>query len=374
MATIVGLAKTDLAPSIQEIESRRVAFHRSAFTMSPNRKTGGARSGANFRRRASNVEALDVFKLIVRRLFLGLLTLLAVSIMVFIGTEILPGDVAQAMLGQSATEENLAALRESMGLNDPAHIRYFGWLGGVLTGDLGQSLANRVDVSRVVGPRFWNTINLALYATAVALPLALGLGLLCAAWPERAFDRITTAITVFFISIPDFVIALVMIIIFAMELEWFKFVISRPRWSNLGDTLILTFLPMMTLVLTVLAHIIRMTRAAILDVLKQPYIEMALLKGASKSRIIMLHAIPNSLGPIVNVVALNLGYLVSGVVIVEVIFTYPGLGRLMVDSVIFRDVPLIQACAMVFCSFYIALNITADVLAIFANPRLRYAK
>ena len=315
-----------------------------------------------------------MFKLIVRRLFLGLITLLAVSVLVFLGTEILPGDVASAMLGQSATETNLAALREQMGLNLPPHERYFTWLGNVLMGDLGQSLANQIEVSRVIAPRFWNTINLALYATAVALPLSLILGLMCAAWPDGMFDRTVTVVTVFFISIPDFVIAILLIIIFAVELDWFSFVVKRPRLSDFFGTLGLTFLPMMTLVLSVLAHIIRMTRAAILDVLKSAYVEMALLKGASKWRIILLHAVPNSLGPIVNVVALNLGYLVSGVVIVEVIFTYPGLGRLMVDSVSFRDVPMIQAVTMIFCSFYIALNISADILAIFANPRLRYSK
>ena len=315
-----------------------------------------------------------MFKLIVRRLFLGLIPLLAVSVLVFLGTEILPGDVASAMLGQSATETNLAALREQMGLNLPPHERYFTWLGNVLMGDLGQSLANQIEVSRVIAPRFWNTINLALYATAVALPLSLILGLMCAAWPDGMFDRTVTVVTVFFISIPDFVIAILLIIIFAVELDWFSFVVKRPRWSDFFGTLGLTFLPMMTLVLSVLAHIIRMTRAAILDVLKSAYVEMALLKGASKWRIILLHAVPNSLGPIVNVVALNLGYLVSGVVIVEVIFTYPGLGRLMVDSVSFRDVPMIQAVTMIFCSFYIALNISADILAIFANPRLRDSK
>ena len=226
-----------------------------------------------------------MFRLVVRRLILGLVTLLAVSLLVFVGTELLPGDVAQAILGQSATPENLAALREQMGLNAPAHIRYIDWLGGLLAGDLGQSLANKIDVARVVRPRLWNTINLALYATAVALPLSLALGLMCAAWPEGAFDRLTTAITVFFISIPDFVIAILLIIVLSVELDLFSFVVKRPRWSDLFGTLGLTFLPMLTLVLSVLAHIIRMTRAAILDVLKQ-----ALCRdGAAQGRLQMAH-------------------------------------------------------------------------------------
>ncbi len=315
-----------------------------------------------------------MLKLIARRLLLGLLTLWAISVIVFLGTEILPGDVAAAILGQSATEETLAALRNNLGLNRPAYIRYFEWLANILAGDLGKSLTNGMPLDRIIGLRLWNTIYLALYAAAVAMPISLGLGLLSAAYPESHFDRAVSSTTVFFISIPDFVIAVILIMIFAVELGWFPMAIHRPRWSDVFGTMDKAFLPMVTLVLTMLAHVIRMTRAAVLDILKQPYIEMALLKGASKSRIILKHAIPNAMGPIVNVVALNLGYLISGVVVVEVVFTYPGLGRLMVDSVVFRDVPQIQAVAMVFCGFYVALNIFADICAIMANPRLRYVK
>lgn len=315
-----------------------------------------------------------MFKLIVKRLLVGLVTLLAISVIVFLGTEILPGDVAQAVLGQAATEETLAALRETLGLNRPAYVRYFSWLGGILTGDLGVALTNGMPLDNIVGQRLTNTIYLALYAAVVALPLAMMLGLLSAAWPESSFDRVVSSITVFFVSVPDFVIALILVMIFALELGWFPTINPRPRWSDFFGTLGALTLPMVTLVLTVLAHIIRMTRAAVLDVLKQAYIEMALLKGASKRRIIVKHAIPNALGPIVNVIALNLGYLISGVVIVEVVFSYPGLGRLMVDSVVFRDVPQIQIVAMIFCAFYVTLNILADIGAIMANPRLRYAK
>ena len=206
------------------------------------------------------------------------------------------------------------------------------------------------------------------------MPVSLLLGLLSAAWPDSSFDRSISVSTVFFISIPDFVIAIILVMIFAVELGWFPSLIHRPNWDHPFDTLWKLMLPMVTLVLSMLAHMVRMTRAAVLDVLKSAYIEMAILKGTPKSRIILRHAIPNALGPIVNVIALNLGYLISGVVVVEVIFTYPGLGRLMVDSVVFRDVPQIQIVAMVFCSFYVGLNILADIGAIMANPRLRYAK
>jgi len=315
-----------------------------------------------------------LFKLFVKRLFVGLITLLAISIIVFAGTEILPGDVAAAVLGQAATEETLAAMRATLGLDRPAYVRYLDWLGRILTGDLGVALTNGMPLDNIIGQRLENTIYLALYAAVVGLPVALALGLLSAAWPESTFDRVVSSTTVFFVSIPDFVIALILVMIFALELGWFPTINARPRWSDFFGTLGTLVLPMMTLVLTMLAHIIRMTRAAVLDVLKQAYIEMALLKGAKKSRIIVKHAIPNALGPIVNVIALNLGYLISGVVIVEVVFSYPGLGRLMVDSVVFRDVPQIQVVAMIFCAFYVVLNILADLGAIMANPRLRYAK
>jgi peptide/nickel transport system permease protein len=315
-----------------------------------------------------------VFKLIIRRLFLGVVTLFAISILVFAGTELLPGDVAQAILGQSATEATVAALREQLGLNMPAYVRYFDWLGGVLTGDLGVALTNGMPLDKIIGQRLENTIYLALYAAVIAVPVSLLLGLLSAAWPDSAFDRGISVSTVFFISIPDFVIAIILVMIFAVELGWLPSMVHRPNWGHPFDTLWQLVLPMVTLVLSMLAHMVRMTRAAVLDVLKSAYIEMAILKGAPKSRIILRHAIPNALGPIVNVIALNLGYLISGVVVVEVIFTYPGLGRLMVDSVVFRDVPQIQIVAMVFCSFYVGLNILADIGAIMTNPRLRYAK
>jgi peptide/nickel transport system permease protein len=315
-----------------------------------------------------------MIRLVVRRILLGLATLWVISILVFAGTEILPGDVAAAVLGREATEETLAAMRERLGLDRPAYVRYAEWLGSLLQGDMGVSLSSGMEVSKIVGPRLMNTIWLSLYAALVAVPLAIALGLLSAAYPNGFLDRVISSTTVFAISIPDFVIAVLLVMIFAVELGWLPSMVSRPNWNDPFSMLGKAFLPMMTLVLTMLAHMIRMTRAAMLDVLKSPYIEMALLKGAPKRTIILRHAMPNTLGPIVNVVALNLGYLISGVVVVEVVFTYPGLGRLMVDAVSYRDVPQIQSVAVIFCAFYVALNVLADLGAIVANPRLRYGR
>jgi peptide/nickel transport system permease protein len=297
-----------------------------------------------------------------------------ISLLVFAGTEVLPGDVAAAILGKSATPETLAALRAQLGLDRPAPVRYVDWLGGMLTGDFGVALTNGVPIEDILATRLLNTIYLALYAAVIAVPLSLALGLLSASYPNGRLDHAISTTTIFAISIPDFVIAVILVMLFAVGLGWFPSVLNRPNWGDPLDMLGRAFLPMVTLVLSMLAHMIRMTRAAVLDIMKMPYVEMALLKGAPKRVIVLRHALPNALGPIVNVIALNLGYLISGVVVVEVVFTYPGLGRMMVDSVAYRDVPQIQAVAIIFCTFYISLNILADLGATLANPRLRYAR
>jgi peptide/nickel transport system permease protein len=312
-------------------------------------------------------------KFLARRLLLGILTLWAITALVFAGTEILPGDVASAVLGQSATEELKAALRIQMGLDRPMLVRYFEWLGRILSGDLGVSLANNYPVDGLVGPRVLNTLYLAIVTAVIAVPLSIGLGLFSAAFPDSLFDRIVNAITLFTVSVPDFLIAIVLIILFSVEMRWFPMMLKRVDFSDFGGAMHALALPVATLMLTMLSHMIRMTRATILDVLRSAYVEMALLKGASKGRIILRHAAPNALAPIVNVIALNLGYLISGVVVIEVVFTYPGLGRLMVDAIGMRDLPLVQITGLIFCATYIVLNIMADMIAIMSNPRIRYA-
>ncbi|MCG7505389.1 ABC transporter permease [Mesorhizobium retamae] len=310
-----------------------------------------------------------MLNLITRRLFFALLALFATSVIVFAATEVLPGDVAQAILGQEATPELLKSLRQELGLNRSPVERYFSWLGGFVTGDLGHSLASKADVLQTIKPRLANTLALAAYAAIVAVPLSVLLGIICAAYPNRLIDRIFSVVSVFIVSIPEFVVGLLLVSVFAVQLRWFPAVVVRLNWSEPLSLLVQLMLPMLTLLCTIVAHTVRMTRAALLDVLSMPYIEMALLKGMSRWRIILRHGLPNAIGPIASVVALNLGYLVSGVALVEVVFAYPGLGRLMVDSISYRDLPLIQATAMIMCLMFIIFNLIADILAVLFKPR-----
>lgn len=293
--------------------------------------------------------------------------------LVFGVTEVLPGDVATAILGQEATEEARQVLRQQLGLERPLVERYVDWLTRLMHGDLGQSLANGVPVSHIVGLRVTNTLALAVITAILAVPLAVGLGLICAAFPGSRFDKALTLGSLMTISLPEFVVGLLLMLLLAVQLRLLPTMTTTIDFSSPLNAFRALALPTLTLLIAVQAHMIRMTRACVLDVLRQPYIEMALLKGAPKGQIILRHALPNALAPIVNVVALNLGYLVSGVVVVEVIFTYPGLGRLMVDAVATRDVPVVQATAMIFCTTFILLTLVADLIAVLANPRLRYA-
>ncbi len=312
-----------------------------------------------------------MLKLILNRLGLGVLTLFAASVLIFIGTEILPGDLASAILQNTATPETLAKLRLDLGLNQPAYIRFFQWLFAALHGDFGKSLANNRDVLTEIAPRFANTMFLAVYAAIVAVPLAIGLGLMAAIRQGSVFDRLVNVVTLMTISVPEYFLAYLLIKYVAVELGWFPSLASVSSDTPFFDRLYIAFLPMLTLVLVIVAHMMRMTRASVLSVMASPYIEMAILKGLSKSRIVVRHALPNALAPIISVVALNLAYLIVGVVVVETVFVYPGLGQLMVDEVSKHDVPVVQACGLIFAATFILLNMIADILAILSNPRLR---
>lgn len=313
-------------------------------------------------------------RLIAQRLGLGVATLFAASILIFLGTEILPGDLASAILQNSATPENVAALRAELGLDRPALVRFVEWLTGAARLDFGNSLANGQDVLTELAPRFANTLMLAIYATLVAVPTALLLGLMAAIWQGGSFDRGTSIFTLMTISVPEYFLAYILIKYLAVQLGWFPSLANVTPEMALGERLYLTFLPMITLVLVVVAHMMRMTRASVLAVMASPYIEMAILKGLPKWRIVVEHALPNALGPIISIVALNLAYLIVGVVVVETVFVYPGLGQLMVDAVSKHDVPVVQACGLIFAAAFILLNLLADLLGIMSNPRLRYQR
>ncbi|MER8447104.1 ABC transporter permease [Mesorhizobium sp. M1066] len=315
-----------------------------------------------------------ILKLIAQRVALGILLLLAVSVLIFAGTQILPGDVAQAILGQSVTPESLANLREQLGLNDPAYIRYFRWLGGVLTGDLGTAMSSGQDIATSIKGRLWNTLFLAFWAAIVAVPLAIILGLIAVRYRNGWVDKLISGLALASTSFPEFFIGYVLVYFFAVKWQIFRGISTVYDGMPFGERMQAIALPATALTLVVLAHMMRMTRAAILNVMQSAYVETAELKGLSAFNVIRRHAFPNAIAPIINVVMLNLAYLIVGVVVVEVIFVYPGMGQYLVDHVTKRDVPVVQAVGLIFAAVYISLNIIADIAAIVANPRLRHPK
>lgn len=315
-----------------------------------------------------------MLKLITSRLGQGVVTLFAVSVLIFVCTQILPGDVASAVLGQGATPEALAAFRKELGLNEPAYARYFNWLWGAVQGDLGVSMTNQRVIIDELLPRLYNTLFLAGYAALIAIPLSVGLGVLAAINEGKLIDKVSNILTLITISVPEFFIAYLMIIFFVVNLGWFPSLATVYPGIEFGERVYITTLPAVALTLLVAAHMLRMTRSSVLSVMSSPYIEMAFLKGAKRTRVIARHALPNAAAPIITVVALNLAYLVVGVVVLEAVFVYPGIGQLMVDAVSKRDVPVIQACGLVFAMVFVVLNTLADVAIILVNPRLRHKR
>ena len=329
-----------------------------------------------------------VLAIIGKRLLLGVVTMFMVSVLIFCAVNALPGDFAQAILGQGATPEAVEAIRRDLGLDRPFLERYLVWFAGVLQGDFGTSFAeanfssyggstatdNFGSVAQKLAPRFNNTIFLAGVTASVAVPVSLFIGVLAALYRNSIFDRVANISTLSSISSPEFFLAYILILIFAVLNPLLPSLSNIYDGMEFGERLQKTMLPALTLTLVVAAHMMRMTRAAIINLLASPFIEMARLKGLSPFRVIMFHAFPNALAPIINVVALNLAFLITGVVVVEVVFVYPGIGQLFVDSVKIRDIPVVQACCLVFAAAYILLNLTADIMAILSNPRLRHPK
>jgi peptide/nickel transport system permease protein len=309
--------------------------------------------------------------MITKRIVFGVLTLIVISLLIFVGVEALPGDLAEAILGQNATPETIQAFRTELKLDLPAHERYLSWVGGFIHGDLGNSLANGRPISEVIGWRFANSLFLAGMTALFAIPFAIFLGLLAAIYRESWFDRCISITTLSAISLPEFFVAYILIALFSVQILLFPSISNINEEMSLLAKLHAIFLPCLTLSLVVIGHMMRMTRAAIINVLSSPFIEMAELKGISHRRIIIKHALPNALSPIINVVVLNLAYLVVGVVVVEVVFVYPGLGQLLVDAVSKRDLPVVQASGLIFAGTYVFLNLTADVLSMLSNPKLR---
>jgi peptide/nickel transport system permease protein len=309
-----------------------------------------------------------------KRVAFGLLTIIVVSVLIFLGVEALPGDLAEAILGQQATPEAVAAFRRELKLDLPPHVRYFHWLGDFARGDLGTSLANQRPISDMIGWRLSNTLFLAATAAMIAVPLSVILGMLAALYRNSWFDKTISMSTLSAISFPEFFVAYILIAVFSARFNLCPSMCTITDEMTFFQKVYNILLPCLTLTLVVTAHMMRMTRAAIINVLSSEYIEMARLKGIRWGRIIAHHALPNALSPIINVIVLNLAWLIVGVVVVEVVFVYPGLGQLMVDSVSKRDLPVIQACGLIFACTYISLNLLADVLSMVSNPKLRQSK
>ncbi len=313
-----------------------------------------------------------VARLVAVRLGTSLLTLLVVSVAIFAITELLPGDVAEVVLGQSATPEAVAGLRAALHLDQPAHLRYLQWLSGLVTGDPGRSLVNSDSVAALIGSRLPNSLLLAAVTTAVSVPVALTLGITAAMWRGSLYDRAVSVLSVAIVSVPEFFVATVAVLIFAVKLRWLPALSYASDIRGIGHFFRVFAMPVVSLSCVVVAQMVRMSRAAVIDALRSSYVEMAILKGARPARVVLTHALPNAVGPIANAIALSLSYLLGGVIIIEIIFNYPGLAKLMVDAVSTRDMPLVQACAMIFCVAYLLLVTVADLCAILSNPRLRY--
>ena len=315
-----------------------------------------------------------LLRLIVRRLALGILTLFAISLLITVGVEALSGDVCTAMMGQMASEDKVAACHRALNLDRPVHLRYIEWLINFAQGDMGKALTNHRDVVDVIGNRVGNTFFLAIAAALIAIPISLALGVLAALYRNSFLDRSISMITLSGVSVPDFFIAYILMAIFAVSFGFFPAISNIDDSMSLAERITASALPVLTLTLAVSAHMMRMTRASIVSLMASPYIEMAKLKGIKPSRIIVFHALPNAWSPIIQVIMLNLAWLVVGVVIVEVVFVYPGLGALMIDAVFLRDLPIVRATAMIFATVYVILNLLADILSMMSNPRLMHPK
>ena len=320
-----------------------------------------------------------IVRTVLQRLGLGLLTLFIVSVVIFSSLEMLPGGFAEAILGQGATPETVAAFNHEIGIDRPATVRYFEWIGGVLTGDFGYSYAGlggsiKRSVTDLIAPRLYNTFFLAAMTAIFAVPISLLLGVMAALYHNSWFDRVVNSTTLTTIAMPEFFIAYILMFFFAIKFRWFYSLSTVSESTPFLEHVSRAGLPAITLTLVIIAYIMRMTRAAIINLLSSPYIEMAQLKGVPRWKVIMHHALPNAWAPIVTIIAFSLAYLVVGVVIVEVVYVYPGIGQLMVDSVSSRDMPVVQACALIFAATYILLNLSADIVSIITNPRLLHPK
>ena len=302
-----------------------------------------------------------------------LVTLVVVSLAIFTITEILPGDVAVMTLRQGATEQNLKKVREDLGLDRPAYVRYLDWIGGAVRGDLGDSYVQKRPIVDVMGVRLRNSLVLAGFALLVAVPVAVLVGVWAGVHPDSPGDRIVSVASVVGISLPEFVTGVLLIIVFSLTLDLFPTTSGIPSGTSPLTRPQILVLPMLTLTGVMFAYIMRMTRANVIEVMQASYVRTAILKGLPMRKVIFQHVVPNAMLPTISIIAMNMGWMLGGLIIVENVFAYPGLGQLLLTSIQTRDVPLLQALALLIAATYTISNLVADLSYAALDPRIRLA-
>ncbi len=309
--------------------------------------------------------------LIFKRILLGLITLFIVSLITFAGVEVLPGDACTTYLEREAYGAALEACYQRLGLNVPAYERYLSWAYGVIQGDFGYSLSGEMKINDVLGPRVKNSMVLASASILIGIPIALLLGIITALWRDKFPDIVISTITIFSMTIPEFISATLLILIVAIWLEWLPGIVIVPTGASISELLPNIILPVIAISMIMTAHMARMVRSSVIQVMSSDYVQMAILKGVPYWKMVFKHVLPNALLPAINVVALTIAWLLGGVVVTEVVFNYPGLGRLVIESISNRDLPVVQALAIILASIYVGINLLADLITLMLNPRLK---
>ena len=309
--------------------------------------------------------------LVLKRILLGLITLFIVSLITFVGVEVLPGDACTTYLEREAYGAALEACYKRLGLDIPAYERYVNWAVGVIQGDFGYSLSGEMKINDVLGPRVKNSLVLASASILIGIPIALLLGIITALWRDKLPDIIISTFTIFSMTIPEFISATLLILIVAIWLEWLPGIVIVPTDASISELLPNIILPVIAISMIMTAHMARMVRSSVIQVMSSDYVQMAILKGVPYWKMVFKHVLPNALLPAINVVALTIAWLLGGVVVTEVVFNYPGLGRLVIESISNRDLPVVQALAIILASIYVVINLIADLLTLMLNPRLK---
>ena len=309
--------------------------------------------------------------LILKRIGLGLITLFIVSLITFVGVEVLPGDACTTYLEREAYGPALDACIKRLGLDIPSYQRYLDWAANVVRGDFGYSLSGEMPINEVLGPRVKNSLVLASVSILIGIPLAIVLGIITALWRDKLPDIIISTITIFSMTIPEFISATLFILIVDIWLGWLPGIVIIPSDATFYELLSNIILPVVAISMIMTAHMARMVRSSVIQVMASDYVQMAILKGVPYWKMVFRHVLPNALLPAINVVALTIAWLLGGVVVTEVVFNYPGLGRLVIESISNRDLPVVQALAIILASIYVGINLIADLMTLMLNPRLK---